>query len=79
MMLAMVAPLSPRSCCYSSDCVRIAKNPRPSVWSSDPEGWQLDVETGHSAGGGAGEFDGEAAVDDEGFAGDEAGEVGDEE
>ncbi len=38
-----------------------------------------DLTTGHTGGGGAGEFDGEAAVDDEGFARDEAGEVGDEE
>ena len=36
------------------------------------------LEAGEAGGGGAGEFDGEAAVDDEGFAGDEAGEVGDE-
>lgn len=79
MMLAMVAPLSPRSCRYSSDCVRIAKNPRPRVSQSHLEGRVLDVEAGHAGGGGAGEFDGEAAVDDEGFAGDEAGEVGDKE
>ena len=79
MMLAMVAPLSPRSCRYSNDCVRIAKNPRPRVSVSDLEGRVLDLMSGHAAGGGAGELDGEAAVDDEGFAGDEAGEVGDEE
>ena len=38
----------------------------------------LDLEAGEAGGDGAGEFDGHAAVEDEGFCGCEAGEVGEE-